>query len=57
MAGAAEGTDRHGNKYTGPKQEYKPVPVDRAVWAVAGNWFADAAKNAPGMSSLELSDW
>ena len=27
------------------------------VWAVAGNWFKDAAENAPGMSSLELEEW
>lgn len=55
--GAAAGTDRHGNKYTGPKQDYKPIPIDREVWAVAGNWFKDAAQSTVGMSSLELEEW
>ena len=55
--GKEAGTDRFGKVYDGPQQEYKKPPVDRAVWAVAGNWFADAAQNAPGMSSLELSEW
>lgn len=55
--GKEAGTDRHGKIYDGPEQEYKPIPVERAVWAVAGNWFADAAQNAPGMSSSELTEW
>lgn len=55
--GPITGTDRHGKIYDGPEQEYKPIPVDRAVWAVGGNWFKDAAENSPGMSSLELVEW
>ena len=27
--GSAAGTDRNGNRYDGPKQEYKPIPVSR----------------------------
>lgn len=38
--GSRAGEDRFGNRYTGPEQEFVPIPVGED-WKVAGNWAQD----------------